>query len=35
VDLHEADGVTTLTYRLAFRDKAGPSGPAAPSSWAL
>lgn len=23
VDLHETDGVTTLTYRLAFRDKAG------------
>jgi len=23
IDLHEADGVTTLTYRLAFRDKAG------------
>ena len=23
MDLHEADGVTTLTYRLAFRDKAG------------
>ena len=22
-DLHETDGVTTLTYRLAFRDKAG------------
>jgi uncharacterized protein YndB with AHSA1/START domain len=23
VDLHEADGVTTLTHTLAFRDKAG------------
>ncbi len=23
IDLHETDGVTTLTYRLAFRDKAG------------
>ena len=23
VDLHEADGVTKLTMRLAFRDKAG------------
>jgi len=23
VDLHEADGVTRLTHRLAFRDKAG------------
>lgn len=23
MDLHEADGVTTLTYRLAFRDQAG------------
>jgi uncharacterized protein YndB with AHSA1/START domain len=23
MDLHETDGVTTLTYRLAFRDKAG------------
>jgi uncharacterized protein YndB with AHSA1/START domain len=23
VDLHEADGVTTMTYRLTFRDKAG------------
>jgi uncharacterized protein YndB with AHSA1/START domain len=23
VDLHETDGVTTLTWRLAFRDKAG------------
>ena len=23
MDLHEADGVTTLTYRLAFRDEAG------------
>ncbi len=23
VDLHETDGVTTLTHRLAFRDKAG------------
>ena len=23
MDLHEADGVTTLTYSLAFRDKAG------------
>jgi hypothetical protein len=23
VDLHEADGVTTLTMKLAFRDKAG------------
>jgi uncharacterized protein YndB with AHSA1/START domain len=23
VDLHETDGVTTLTMRLAFRDKAG------------
>ena len=23
MDLHEADGVTKLTYRLAFRDKAG------------
>jgi uncharacterized protein YndB with AHSA1/START domain len=23
VDLHEADGVTKLTHRLAFRDKAG------------
>jgi hypothetical protein len=23
VDLHETHGVTTLTYRLAFRDKAG------------
>jgi uncharacterized protein YndB with AHSA1/START domain len=23
MDLHETDGVTTLTHRLAFRDKAG------------
>jgi uncharacterized protein YndB with AHSA1/START domain len=23
MDLHETDGVTTLTYRLAFRDQAG------------
>ena len=23
MDLHEVDGVTTLSYRLAFRDKAG------------
>ena len=23
VELHEADGVTKLTHRLAFRDKAG------------
>jgi uncharacterized protein YndB with AHSA1/START domain len=23
MDLHESDGVTTMTYRLAFRDKAG------------
>ena len=23
MDLHEADGMTTLTYSLAFRDKAG------------
>jgi uncharacterized protein YndB with AHSA1/START domain len=23
IDLHETDGVTTLTYRLAFRDQAG------------
>jgi uncharacterized protein YndB with AHSA1/START domain len=23
MDLHETDGVTKLTYRLAFRDKAG------------
>jgi uncharacterized protein YndB with AHSA1/START domain len=23
VDLHEADGVTTLTMKLAFRDQAG------------
>ena len=23
MDLHEADGVPTLTYSLAFRDKAG------------
>ncbi len=23
VDLHEADGVTTLTWRLAFKDRAG------------
>jgi hypothetical protein len=23
VDLHETDGVTKLTHRLAFRDKAG------------
>ena len=23
IDLHETDGVTTLTHRLAFRDKAG------------
>jgi uncharacterized protein YndB with AHSA1/START domain len=23
MDLHETDGITTLTYRLAFRDKAG------------
>jgi hypothetical protein len=23
IDLHEIDGVTTLTYRLAFADQAG------------
>ena len=23
IDLHEVDGVTTMTYRLAFRDQAG------------
>lgn len=31
MDLHETDGVTTLTWTLAFRDKAGrdhyPAGP--------